>query len=268
MPPVQKGCAPKSEGNEEITMPMKGRTECAVRECGAPISGYGNLCDAHIIPGAIVRMGKSTMIITSWHVEHEHECGIVFLNDFALGDLFSGRTGFEAKLRDQGFVNVRLLRTPEELETARSTTLASWSGSWQAQYPWHAPKKERVFSDLRAIVLTDIAGEEGDTLMALVYRDDVKLKYPDGSARTVTINERLETAASVDDLIDLTETSLRAYCSTITTETPQLTVHRAPAGLDDEGTRKWLENLPGVELVEHCEQGEGFGGLVPPGQKE
>jgi hypothetical protein len=39
--------------------------------------------------------------------------------------------------------------------------------------------------------------------------------------------------------------------------------------ISDEGTRKWLENLPGVELVEHTELTQGFGGPVPPaGQKE
>jgi hypothetical protein len=214
-------------------------------------------------------MGDSTMIIAAWAVEHEHEHGMVFLNDFAVGDVFGGRAGFEARLKEQGFVNVRLLGTTKKLEAERSKTLASWSGSWQAQYPWHAPTKERVFSDSRAIVLTDIAGDEGDALMALVYRDDVKLKYPDGTARTITINERLDTSASADDLIDLTEISLRAYCSTITTETPQLTVHRVPAGLDDEDTRKWLESLPRIQLVEHTERTEGFGGPVPPaGQKE
>jgi hypothetical protein len=86
-------------------MPMKGRTKCAVLACSARISGYGNLCDSHRIPGAIVRMGDNTMIIAAWEVEHEHESGIVFLNDFASGDLFGGRAGFEAKLREQGFVN-------------------------------------------------------------------------------------------------------------------------------------------------------------------
>jgi hypothetical protein len=35
--------------------------------------------------GAIVRMGNNTMVITAWGVEHGDECGVVFLNDFALG---------------------------------------------------------------------------------------------------------------------------------------------------------------------------------------
>jgi hypothetical protein len=200
------------------------------------------------------------MVIGAWAVDHENESGIVLLNDFALGDRHSGRAGFEAKLREQGFTNVRLLRTPEELDAAKQPAegkkVGAWSGSWQPQYPWHVPNKERAFSDLRALVLTNVVGQNGDSLMALVYRDDVRLKYPDGYARTISINERLETPASVDELIGLTEKSMRAYCSAATAETPQLTVHRVPAGLDDEGTRKWLESLPGVELVEHSQRRE------------
>ena len=202
------------------------------------------------------------MVIGAWAVDHEDESGVILLNDFALGDRHSGRAGFEAKLREQGFTDVRILRTPEELEAARQPAggkkLGAWSGSWQAQYPWHAPKKERAFSDLRALVLTNVVGQNGDALMALVYRDDVRLKYPDGYARTITVNERLDSRASVDQLIDLTEKCMRAYCSTATAETPQLTIHRVPAGLDDEGTRKWLESLPGVELVQRPQRPEGF----------
>lgn len=255
----------------EKIMAMKNRTTCAVPECGAPISGYSNLCDEHRVPGGVVRVDDSTMIITAWAVEHGDECGIVLLNDFALGDRFSGRAGFKSKLRDQGFVNVRLLSTPEELAAAKKPAegkkAGAWSGSWKSQYPWHAPKKKRTFSDLRAIVLTNVVGQDGDALMALVFQDEVKLKYPDGYARTFSINGRLETPASLDELIDLAKIPMRAYCSTVTPETPELTVHRSPAGMDDEGTRKWLESLPRVRLVEHPERPEGLNGpLLPAGQ--
>jgi hypothetical protein len=155
-------------------MPMKGRTQCAVPECGAPLSGYSNLCTAHMVPGAIVRLGNSTMIIMSWLVRHGKEHGLIALNDFALGDLFSGRTGFEARLKEQGFTNVRNLAIPEELEAARSKKLASWSGPWRAQYPWQeGSQKERTCSDLAALVLTNVFGPgvDGSNLMALVYRD-------------------------------------------------------------------------------------------------
>ena len=69
-------------------MAMEGRTRCSVPECGARISGYSNLCDERRLPGGVVRMDESTMIISAWAVEHENECGILLLNDFAAGDLF------------------------------------------------------------------------------------------------------------------------------------------------------------------------------------
>jgi len=125
-------------------MPMKDRTTCAVPECGGRISGCSNLCDQHRIPGAIVRMGDSTMVITAWAVEHGGECGIVFLNDFAAGDLFGGRAGFEAKLKEQGFVNVRLLRTPQEVEAAKPPAegkrVGDWGGPWKTKYPWEGAR--------------------------------------------------------------------------------------------------------------------------------
>jgi hypothetical protein len=95
---------------------MKNRTKCAVPECPARISGYSNLCDSHRIPGAIARLGNSTMVITSWLVQHGEEQGLIALNDFALGDLFGGAEGFLAKLEEQGFTYARNLATPEELQ--------------------------------------------------------------------------------------------------------------------------------------------------------
>ena len=84
-------------------------------------------------------------------VEHEHEYGIVFLNDFAAGDLFGGRAGFEAKLRKQGFVNVNLLRTQEELAAAKAPAegkkVGDWGGPWKTQYPWEVAKAPDRFGD-------------------------------------------------------------------------------------------------------------------------
>jgi hypothetical protein len=118
-------------------MAMEGLTQCAAR-CGSPIQGPGNLCLKHRMPGGVVRVNNSTMIVTVWYVEHEGEAGIILLNDFALGDLFAGRAGFEAKLQQQGFTAVRNIPTPEELETVKKLNehLASWTGPWLAKYPW------------------------------------------------------------------------------------------------------------------------------------
>jgi hypothetical protein len=52
-------------------------------------------------------------------VEHEHEYGVVFLNDFASGDLFGGRAGFEAKPRKQGFVIVMSTRAQSKYNKQR-----------------------------------------------------------------------------------------------------------------------------------------------------
>jgi len=46
-------------------------------------------------------------VITTWAAKHGNEEGIIILNDLAPGELFGGRAGFEKKLQDQGFVDVR-----------------------------------------------------------------------------------------------------------------------------------------------------------------
>jgi hypothetical protein len=121
-------------------MAMRGRTTCAVHGCTMPISGPNNLCDEHRLPGGVVRVGNSTMVITFWTAEHEAETGIIVLNDFALGDLFGGGAGFEAHLYEQGFTGVRNIRTPEELEFGQGAgsrqKVGAWGGPWRTQYPW------------------------------------------------------------------------------------------------------------------------------------
>ncbi|HWW16062.1 MAG TPA: hypothetical protein VN310_15480 [Candidatus Dormibacteraeota bacterium] len=121
-------------------MAMKGNTRCAVPECNNPISGYNNLCDEHRLPGMAVTEDESTMVITIWYAEHGDEVGTVVLNDWALGNLFGGRVGFEVKLAEQGFVSVRNLATPLELQNARRPSkgkkLGKWSGPWLTQYEW------------------------------------------------------------------------------------------------------------------------------------
>lgn len=121
---------------------MEGVTVCAVKGCGLPISEPSNLCDKHCVPGGVVRIGKSSIVITAWRVKHGDEMGIIFLNDWALGNLFGGSEGFEAQLKRQGFREVKSLRTPSELETAERLANggrpARWSGPWLTVYPWES----------------------------------------------------------------------------------------------------------------------------------
>jgi hypothetical protein len=59
------------------------------------------------------------------------------VNDFALGELFGGRTGFEKKLQDQGFVDVRNIPTDAEIRSMMtSDKRAEWSGLLPTEYPW------------------------------------------------------------------------------------------------------------------------------------
>jgi len=121
-------------------MAIDGNTTCAVPGCGAPISGPNNLCEEHRLPGMAVRVGGSTMVINAWYAEHGDEAGVILLNDLALGEIFGGGAGFEAKLGEQGFENVRNLATLEELGAAKRPVqdkkAGDWAGPWRAHYPW------------------------------------------------------------------------------------------------------------------------------------
>jgi hypothetical protein len=82
--------------------------------------------------------GQSTMVVTMWVAEHNGAAGFLLLNDYALGDLFGGREGFEAKLVQQGFRKVLNIGSPQQLdsEKARMGRPATWSGPWLTEYPW------------------------------------------------------------------------------------------------------------------------------------
>jgi len=86
-------------------MAMKGLTKCAVHDCNSKIHGPNNLCDAHRLPGLIYqardRKDVHTMVVTAWYAERGDECGIIFLNDCALGAYFGGGAGFEPLGRDE-----------------------------------------------------------------------------------------------------------------------------------------------------------------------
>jgi hypothetical protein len=119
----------------------------AVVDCAGPISGPNNLCNHHRLPGPIVQVDDSTMMITAWVAEHGDEVGIILLNDFALGDCFGGREGFEAELAVQGFSNVRNIATSKELEAAKYPTLGKkagdWGGPWRTRYAWEVTSDDR-----------------------------------------------------------------------------------------------------------------------------
>jgi hypothetical protein len=131
-------------------MAMEGNTTCAVHGCIMPISGPNNLCDEHRLPGMVVRVKNSTMVVSAWSANHGDEVGIILLNDFALGNLFGGRKGFEARLREQGFKNIRNLATLEEVESAKrpteGTKVGGWGGPWRGKYRWEKSLRARARS--------------------------------------------------------------------------------------------------------------------------
>lgn len=124
-------------------MPTRNRTKCAVRACTVPLLGLPNLCDSHMLPGGVVLVDDgSTFVITAWYAERAGETGVILINDFALGDLFAGRVGFESELAKQGFTGVRLLLTREELELTKTLQpgkkAGNWAGPWLPRYPWES----------------------------------------------------------------------------------------------------------------------------------
>jgi hypothetical protein len=116
--------------------PMEGLTTCAVPGCPNKPDGDANLCALHKQPGAIAEIDGYTMVVTFWLVRHDGETGIMLLNDYALGDLHCGAEGFGACLQAQGFTEIHLLETPDELHAAQQNVLAGWSGHWLTSYPW------------------------------------------------------------------------------------------------------------------------------------
>jgi hypothetical protein len=125
-------------------MELETRPKCAVSACAEVAASIGNLCDRHQVPGVVFESPGRRYVITSWYAEQEGTRGIVVLNDFALGDLFGGIDGFKTKLREQGFENVCLLRTPEEFRNAKTHVAeapGNWSGPWLIEYAWESGSK-------------------------------------------------------------------------------------------------------------------------------
>jgi hypothetical protein len=120
-------------------MAFDGVKKCAISSCKEFCYGPCNLCRGHAVPGAVVCVGDGTGIVASWYAERDAERGLIVVDDLELGELFGGVEGFTTKLKRQGFQNVRILRNPEEVASARIQILnafAYWSGPWRPQYPW------------------------------------------------------------------------------------------------------------------------------------
>jgi hypothetical protein len=115
---------------ETDPMAMKGKTKCAVAECTLSISGFNNLCEEHVVPGMEISWRDSTMVLTFWYAERDNETGIIIMDDWAIGEYFSGRAGFEAKLEKQGFVRVRCLESSEEVDEVIRSSVNKKAGSW------------------------------------------------------------------------------------------------------------------------------------------
>jgi hypothetical protein len=119
-------------------------TMCAVKDCGNPIWGPNNLCDCHRLPGIVVLCADGSLVVTMWVAEHDGEFGVIIMDDFGIGDLFGGEAGFKARLAKQGFTNVMLLETPEEINAANESMwepetgkkVGKWAGPWLPRYPW------------------------------------------------------------------------------------------------------------------------------------
>jgi len=120
-------------------MAFEGVNKCAVSSCTESYFEPGNLCRDHAVPGSLVCVGDGTGIVTLWYAERAGARGLIVVDDQDLGELFDGVEGFIAKLKNQGFEKVRILKTPQEVAAARVVILkafALWSGPWRPQYPW------------------------------------------------------------------------------------------------------------------------------------
>ena len=120
-------------------MAFEGVTECAVPACKEPCCSPGNLCEKHLVPGAVVEVGDGTDVVTSWYAERGGKSGIIVIDDLDLGNLFGGVQGFTAELNRQGFDAVRILKTPEEAAVARTKfwkAPGNFSGPWGTQHLW------------------------------------------------------------------------------------------------------------------------------------
>jgi hypothetical protein len=118
-----------------------------------------------------VRVGNNVMIVTTWYVEHNHEPGLIFLNDWALGVHFGGRASFEARLKEQGFTAVRNIATRQELEAVKKSAngkLAGWGGPWLTKYPWEKSSGRAPASKMEKPIVFHFAPELREEAKAIM----------------------------------------------------------------------------------------------------
>jgi hypothetical protein len=116
---------------------------CAVPNCALPVSYPDHLCAVHRLPGLVFthKASGNAILITVWYAERGDEAGLIYLDDLAIGHLFGGRAGFEARLAKQGFTRVRNITRHAQLNAKPlappGKQVGKWSGRpWLTHYPW------------------------------------------------------------------------------------------------------------------------------------
>jgi hypothetical protein len=125
-------------------MAFNGQGECAVPECNDRCLEGTNLCGRHKVGGVVVENDDGSGVVTIWYAEHDNQFGLIVLNDSALESQFGGAAGFEARLMQQGFTNVKNTMTQEKFDFTSlyaTTGPGNWSGPWSTEYPWESAQK-------------------------------------------------------------------------------------------------------------------------------
>jgi hypothetical protein len=90
---------------------------CVVKECGLPAAYH--LCLKHAFPGGVVEVlpAGQSFVIGCWFAERKGSHFLLTLNDYTLGKLFGNRKQFEEQLISDGYTQVRLIPTEEDVRT-------------------------------------------------------------------------------------------------------------------------------------------------------
>jgi hypothetical protein len=125
-------------------MAFQNQNECTVPECNGQCSEGTNLCERHRVKEVVIGNEAGSGALTIWYAEHDNQFGLIVLNDSALESQFGGAAGFEARLMQQGFTNVKNTMTQEKFDFTSlyaTTGPGNWSGPWSTEYPWESAQK-------------------------------------------------------------------------------------------------------------------------------